>query len=161
MVEDDNVRRTRRYCAFQLLQFSAADERGRVGFLASLKKLGDDAATSAGGQFTQFGHGLFRRELLTFFRTSVQMSRGSISGDASTRWNRSRRQSPCTGGGIRFNSRLPVGRSPRLEVALGRRSYEKFHSDQEHALGQVSASWQGPGVPFGVHSAQATDRLVL
>ena len=73
MIEDDELRRTRRDCTLQLLQLSAPDECGGVGLLPSLKKLGDDATASAGGQFTQLGHGFFRRELVTLFGVEVQV----------------------------------------------------------------------------------------
>src|SRR5271165_5541687 len=99
MIKDDDIRNARRHSTFHLFQFSAADQRGGVGFLTSLEKLGDDVATSAGGQFAQLSHGFLRRELAMFFRMGVQMGGRGVSRDARagrhlTRW-RSPDSSSC------------------------------------------------------------------
>ena len=83
VVEDNEIRATRRDRAFQFLQLAAADERSRVGLLTPLEKLGNNAAAGADGQFAQFGHGFFRREVARFFRMTMQVSGRGVTRDAS------------------------------------------------------------------------------
>src|SRR5271157_6196960 len=137
MIEDDELRRTRGHCTLQLLQLSASDERGGIGFLPSLEKFSNDAAAGAGGQFAQLGHGFFRRELVTFFGVDVQVCCRGIARYARAGRDLPGRRLPNPGSYRRIGP-FPICRGLRLLVALGCRPRE-FHSYEKYTLRLVPA----------------------